>query len=263
MAGERTFVFSKLTFFDPMSFPRDVPSPVSELINDVGGVEAMRKFRQDTMFGIKNMYPSATFPEEPSGQYLVTLNMNDSKRFGSVHLIYMVAQLATNYDTDYYFRLKMPFRRFGRTGFTTNSFTAHFDPYDGPVPPAPPGGWPSPPPPLPRRPPPPAYDDVPPNARSRPPPPAYDDVPPNARPTDKYKVQACKTKLDSMGIKTKQEFRKWAVLHHPDKTGNVMSDEEKNVLACGMAVFSNKELGGRRKTKKRRSQKRATRKRRA
>ena len=83
------------------------------------------------------------------------------------------------------------------------------------------------------------------------------------------KIGVCKAKLESMGIKTKQEFRKWAVLHHSDKTGTAMSDEEKDVLACGMAVFSDKALGGRRKTKKRTSKrkvskrKQGTRKRRA
>lgn len=69
-------------------------------------------------------------------------------------------------------------------------------------------------------------------------------------PNSDYKIGVCKAKLELMGIKTKQEFRKWAVLHHSDKTGVAMSAEEKDVLACGMAVFSDKALGGRRKTKK-------------
>ena len=72
------------------------------------------------------------------------------------------------------------------------------------------------------------------------------------------KIGACKTKLESVGIKTKQEFRKWAVAHHSDKTGTAMSDQDKDVLACGMAVFSDKALGGRRKTKKRTSKRKVS-----
>jgi len=63
----------------------------------------------------------------------------------------------------------------------------------------------------------------------------------------------CIALLESLGIKTESDFRKWALENHPDKGG----DEEtfKRVSGC----FNRK--GGRRKTKKNRRRRKNTRKR--
>lgn len=70
--------------------------------------------------------------------------------------------------------------------------------------------------------------------------------PPPASPTD-----PCAALLESLGIKTDSDFRKWSLANHPDKGG----DQEmfKKVSGCFKS-------GGRRKTKRNR-RRRATRKR--